>query len=699
MFSSLLGAAVKINYAGMQTLDWAIVVGIMAFMVLILIYCNRFMRNAADFLAASRCAGRYVLSISEGIAGFAVVSSVATFEMFYKAGFASTWWAFLTAPLGLILSLFAWVTYRMRETRCFTLSQFFEVRYSRKFRVVSGIITWFSGVLNYGIFPAVSVHFFIFFCRLPDHFNFLGINWDTYGVLLTIAIGMGVLFATCGGQIAIMVTDFVQGVFCNLAFIVFILFIFKLGSWDASGGLVSWDQINDSLSTTPGHSHVNPFSSSGIRGFNYWYYLIGLLSLFYSRGAWQGSMGYAAAAKNPHERRMAGILGGWRGMAQSLMIMLFPLAVIVFMNQPEFANVKEAIETTLAATKDSQLKEQGLVPTALSLIMPTGLLGLFVAVMFAAMLSTDDTYLHSWGSIFIQDVIMPFRKKQFTPKQHIWALRLSIVFVAVFAWLFSYFYRQTDYVYMFFAITGAIVSGAGAAIIGGLYWKRGGVYAAWVSFISGAVIALTGIALQQCWSLPNGGGLGVWLNNTFNLGWSSETLKRFPINGQWISFIGMSSCLILYFVVSLIEYYVLRRPDFNLDKMLHRGEYDTAGEHIDTGKKVSWFARCFGITPEFTIGDKIIYAVTIFWSFLKLATFIVFTVLYFYGLVTDDMWKGLWKVWVFLILILGFSTTVWFLVGGLVDVTKLFIALKNVKQNDADDGSVVDGGNAGDPVK
>ena len=31
---------------------------------------------AADFLAASRCAGRYVLSISQGVASFAVVNSV-----------------------------------------------------------------------------------------------------------------------------------------------------------------------------------------------------------------------------------------------------------------------------------------------------------------------------------------------------------------------------------------------------------------------------------------------------------------------------------------------------------------------------------------------------------------------------------------------------------------------------------------------
>ncbi|MBO5924141.1 MAG: sodium:solute symporter, partial [Lentisphaeria bacterium] len=522
-------------------------------------YCNRFMRSAADFLAASRCAGRYVLSISSGISSFAVVSCVGTFEMFYKAGFASTWWAMISAPLGLVLSMFAWVTYRMRETRCFTLSQFFEVRYSKKFRIVSGMITWLSGVLNYGIFPAVSVRFFIFFCRLPDHFNFLGINWDTYGVLLTIAIGFGVLFATCGGQIAIMVTDFVQGIFCNIGFIVFILFIFKLGDWDVSGGLVSWDQIESSLSVEPGKSHINPFDSSGIRGFNYWYYLIGLVTLIYNRGAWQGSMGYAAAAKNPHERRMSGVLGTWRDMAQSLMVMLFPLAVIVIMKNPEFADVAKTIEETLAATKDSQLKEQGLVPTALSLIMPTGLLGLFVAIMFAAMLSTDDTYMHSWGSIFIQDVIMPFRKKPFTPKQHIWALRLSIVFVALCAWLFSYFYRQTDYVLMFFAITGAIVSGAGAAIIGGLYWKRGGTLGAWVGYISGAVIALTSIAFQQCWAFSDGSGLGVWLNNKFNLGWSEAILKKFPINGQWVNLIGICSCVILYVVFSLIEHYVFKK--------------------------------------------------------------------------------------------------------------------------------------------
>ena len=794
MYSLLAAASVNVN-EGMALLDWAIVGGMIALLIGILLYCNRFMHSAADFLAASRCAGRYLLSISQGIAGFAVVNSVATFEMFYKAGFASTWWAMLTAPIGLVLSLVAWVTYRLRETRCFTLAQFYEVRYSRKFRVTAGIITWTSGVVNYGIFPAVSVRFFMFFCRLPEYYPLWGINWDVYAVLLTIAIGLGLFFATCGGQIAIMVTDFVQGVFCNICFIIFIFFIFKLGDWDVSGGYVSWAQIEDSLIDTNGISQINPFNAGKLKDFNYWYFLIGIIGTLYSRGAWQGGMGYAAAAKNPHESKMAGILATWRGLAQGLMIMLFPLALIVIMKHPAFYDLAQIIEDTLAQTKDAQLREQGLVPTGLSLIMPNGLLGLFVAVMFAAMLSTDDTYMHSWGSIFIQDVVMPFKKKAFSPKQHIWALRLSVVGVAVFAWLFSYFYRQTEYVFLFFAITGAIVSGAGAAIIGGLYWKKGTTIAAWTSYIVGATIATAGIVLQQIWNRPDGIKFGVWLNETFKFNWSEATLAKFPINGQYVGLIGMLACATLYAVISLVEHYLLKKPDFNLDKMLHRGEYDTAKEHIVNSEKVNIIAKRLGITKEFTIGDKIIYAGSILWTVGWFVIFVVFTAWHFSGgkmvnveervfecqlcertgckhaskvekeliqaenklqrvqeriewLKSDkntnkdadvlaktvedsktaaanmkkalanaadakvvvknvenatfssgvpkSAWLTLWHAKIYITLILGFGVTVWFILGGIVDVVELFKALANLKRDAADDGSVVDGQNAGE---
>ena len=694
---------------GMQPLDWGIVSGLILFLCLILVYCRRFVRNSADFLAAGRCAGRYVLCISSGVAAFAVVNSVATFEMFYQSGFSSTWWAMLSAPVGLVLSLVAWVTYRFRETRCFTLAQFFEVRYSRRFRIAAGIITWLSGIVNYGIFPAVSVRFFMFFCRLPESFTLWGVEWDLYGILLTMAIGIGALFAMFGGQVAIMVTDFLQGVFCNVAFVVFIFFIFQLGGWDVFGGFVGWEQIKRALlMAPPGESQINPFDCSGIADFNLWYYLIGIFVMVYNRGAWQGAMGYAAAARNPHENRMAGILGTWRGLAQGLMIMLLPLAVVVIMRLPEFSELAGIITDTLDQTSDPQLRKQGLVPTALSLIMPTGMLGLFVAVMFAAMLSTDDTYMHSWGSIFIQDVVMPLRKSgvPLSPRSHLLALRGSILFVAVFAWLFSYFFRQTEYVFMFFAITGAIVSGAGAAIIGGLYWKRGGTLAAWCAYVFGALFALSGIALHQFWRLPGGGGLARWLADNFDWPWVENNMEQFPVNGQWITLVGSLGCLAIYVTVSLYEHYVQKKPDFNLDKMLHRGRYDIAGEHIEQSAASSW-ARRLGITREFSPGDKMLYAATLLWTCIWLVVFLVVTAVYFFGGsrhsdgtwspgVSPEGWLRLWHVQIHVTLILGVIVTLWFLIGGVVDVRALFKALRGMRRNDADDGSVVNGGNAGE---
>ena len=67
-----------------------------------------------------------------------------------------------------------------------------------------------------------------------------------------------------------------------------------------------------------------------------------------------------------------------------------------------------------------------------------------------------------------------------------------------------------------------------------------------------------------------------------------------------------------------------------------------------------------------------------------------------FGGVPNEWWLKLWHFKVYLTLILGVACTIWFLVGGIVDVSRLVKALKESKQNDADDGSVVDGGNAGE---
>ena len=58
--------------------------------------------------------------------------------------------------------------------------------------------------------------------------------------------------------------------------------------------------------------------------------------------------------------------------------------------------------------------------------------GGFAAAMLTFFISTNNTAMHAWGSIFIQDVVCVLRKKPLSQKQHMWYLRMSIVFVAVF---------------------------------------------------------------------------------------------------------------------------------------------------------------------------------------------------------------------------------------------------------------------------
>ena len=72
----------------------------------------------------------------------------------------------------------------------------------------------------------------------------------------------------------------------------------------------------------------------------------------------------------------------------------------------------------------------------------------------AAFISTHDTYLHSWGSILVQDVIMPFRKEPFDKDTHLKVLRYSIYGVAVFIFFFSLLFQQNQKIALFLQLPG-----------------------------------------------------------------------------------------------------------------------------------------------------------------------------------------------------------------------------------------------------
>ena len=157
-------------------IDWGIVVLAIAGMIAGVQFSKSYMQSVADFLSAGRTAGRYLISVASGVAGLGAITVIANFEMNYLAGFAMTWWGFTTNIVVLIIAVSGFVVYRFRQTRALTMAQFFEMRYSRRFRVFTGIIAYLSGLINFGIFPAVGARFFIYYCGLPPTVSLAGLE-------------------------------------------------------------------------------------------------------------------------------------------------------------------------------------------------------------------------------------------------------------------------------------------------------------------------------------------------------------------------------------------------------------------------------------------------------------------------------------------------------------------------------------------
>ncbi len=686
----------------MQFLDWLVVAFSLAVIIAIGVRTRKYTRSVADFMAASRVAGRYLVANATNEAAFGAINVIGQFEVFLVSGFTLSWWLLANNAVWLFVLLSGFIIYRYRESRVMTLGQFFEIRYSKSLRLFAGGLAFLSGILSYGIYPAVGARFFIFFCGLPQAIHVAGLNISTFPLTMGALLAPGVLLTVLGGQLTAMVIDSVAGVITMVFYVVVSVTLL----W-----MFHWHGVSHSMLGRPaGKSLFDPFDTGKIKSFNGWYMAIAILGAAYGWQSSQVGYGFRAAAANAHEQKMGAILGPWRNEARTLFLTVMCMSVYGFLHYSAFAHQAAAVQHTLAGVHNKELHTQLQLPVALALMLPDGVKGMFAAIMLFALISTDCTMLHSWGSIFIQDLVVPLRKKPMTTRQHLFVLRASVVGVALFAFCFSALYTQGQYILMFFAIAGAVFAGAGAAIIGGFYWKRGTNAGAWGAMLAGAVVTVIGFTLEQSWKrdtypwlaqhMPgmlhhSGVALAAFSRHVPALGWQL-TPSRFPFNGQWIFCFAIFAAIAAYLVLSLLTY----REPFNLNRMLHRGPYaspEEAAVKAGIPRKFS-IKALVGITPEFTRGDKAISLSLFGYRFLWFIAFVIITAWNLWHPWPMHWWVNFWYLTgVLLELVLGVIVTVWFIWGTTVDLRRLFRALDLVLRNPLDDGTVVRHHNLDEP--
>jgi Na+/proline symporter len=740
-------------------MHWIILLAPVAFVLGMAVYAKKYVRGVADFLAAGRVAGRYVISVGDLQASLAVITLIALSESQYQCGIAVGFWGAFAVPISIFMALTGYCLYRYRQTKCLSMGQFLEIRYNRPLRIVAAFIRTVAEIITNAIGPAVAARFFIYFIGLPRTVNFFGWQLSTFALVMIIVLSMAMLVIWSGGRISLLVTDAIQGLMSYPIFVIFTVFVLSEISW-------TQDVIPVMMDRVPGESFINPMDIESLRDFNLFALVVTTIGTVLNRASWVGN-DTTNAGRTAHEQKMAGILGSWRNGFAYIMLMMLALFMITVMTANRFAGEAKDIRVALtskvanetiadpelrrqivsdvsaipamqheigkdppfsrkhnpdvvyldtvhrhlAATPEGNtafqqfrtLYYQMMMPTLLGKKLPIGVTGLFILLMIMLMLSTDDSRIFNSSSTLIQDVIMPFRKKPFEPKQHLFWLRVMSVIVCLFFLFASLFFAQIDYILMFIQIMCALWMGAaGPIMIGGLYTRFGTTTGAFCALIFGSGTSLAGLILQRTWS----GHVYPWLVESGNLSYVGTVFKavtsmfsplivwemnavKFPVNSYEIYFLAMLFGCIAYVAGSLLTY---RKP-YNLDRMLHRGKY-ADGESATNKSPWSWrnlFSKLIGIDEEYSTGDKVI-AWSVFAYSVVFQFFIMFLGILIWNAISP--WPAKWWGWFYFLalMILGITigsiSTVWFMIGGIVDIRRLFRDLAKRVDNPLDDGWV-----------
>ena len=337
-------------------------------------------------------------------------------------------------------------------------------------------------------------------------------------------------------------------------------------------------------------------------------------------------------------------------------------------------------------------------------ILPSGLFGLFALLLFLAMVSTDDSRIYSAALTIAQDVVLPLRKKPFTPREHVWMIRLVTIGVGLFFLCGSYFMQQLDYIHMFVTLVCTMwVCGAGPILVFGIYSRLGTTAGAWACLGTSTVLSTAYVFIQRSWAdvvypaIAKAGLVDSFdralraLSSPFApwIEWHMDAVKC-PVNPVEFSFFLSLLSMVLYLVVSKVTC----RVPFNLERMLHRGKY-SLGEKRDISRR--WtprtiLANIIGITPEYSRGDRII-AWGVFFHGFVFSFCVCFLSVVIWNAVSP--WPIAWWGRYFLVIhfivpgIVSTVATLWLGIGGAVGLVQLFRDLKaRTEVNVLDDGRV-----------
>jgi len=477
-------------------LDWWIVAVYLCAIGALGVWVNRYIHSVADYLVAGRSAGP-ALNVATFVAtGLCLVTIMYSAIDGFNRGFAYMILGVIGMAIGLFIGSTGFVVRKLRAARLTTLPEYFQLRYSRRVRVTAGVICALAGILNMGLFPKMGATFITYATGLgsagaaravveahapgkapvtktrdpvqgarmaEEHMAHqratLARQELTVNIVMTIILVIVLVYTVTGGMVAVIVTDYTQ----------FVLLALGLGLgvfYCLTRPELGWDKIVGSWGKYRGEAAFNPLHVG-----SYGVFWVAWMLVHFAAAAlcWAPEASRTLTARDPETARRTFLYGSPGQFIRLAIPALFGIAAFCFISQnPELARYffPEGL-------RGKGVHADQAAPLLLGKIIPAGLLGVVLAGMVSALMSTHDSYFMCWASVIARDVIVPLRRRELTDKEQIRITRIVIVSIGIFLLVWGVWYKLPDSVWNYMAVTGSVyLCGAIVILIGGMYWKR-----------------------------------------------------------------------------------------------------------------------------------------------------------------------------------------------------------------------------------
>ncbi len=455
----------------LSSLDYAIIFGFFAITLIIgIVVSRRSGKNTDEFFLSGRNMPWWLLGFSMVATTFAADTPLFVADVVRQNGVSGNWvwWTFLLTGM---LTVFVYARL-WRKSNVKTDIEFYELRYGGK---VAKFLRGFRAIYL-GLVFNVLVMSAVMLAAIKIGGIMLGLSpYEVVGY----AGAVTVIFSAIGGFRGVVYTDFLLFIVAMIGAVAAAYYAVNLPEVGGLSKLLENEAVISKMNILPDFNNTELIMSLlviplAVQWWSAWY-----------PGAEPGGGGYIAqrmlAAKD--EKNAIGATFFFNIMHYAIRpwpwILVALASIVVF---PDLASIQAAFPSIEAG----KLGHDYAYPAMLT-FLPKGLLGLVLASLIAAFMSTISTHLN-WGSSYIvNDYYKRFVKPEATEKQQVLVGRVSTVVLMILSSILALMFTNALQIFDTIIMFGA---GTGLLFILRWFWWRINAWSEIAAMISSGVASL-----------------------------------------------------------------------------------------------------------------------------------------------------------------------------------------------------------------